>query len=170
MGNTWMPSLADRFRRWYDYEKSCNALVLEMLASVPEDRRSEPGYARAVGRMAHMLAARGRWLNRLGLATELPPLFPTYDDLADQVARTEAAWTEFLARLDDGALADTFEWTAADGKRLRWDMEGLLTQLFIHAPYHRGQIAQSVAELGGRAVDTDYVYWSKPTVIEPAAS
>jgi uncharacterized damage-inducible protein DinB len=46
----------------------------------------------------------------------------------------------------------------------------VLTQLFGHAWYHRGQIAQLVAELGGKAVDTDYIFWCKLTPIEPPAA
>ncbi|MFO0956130.1 MAG: DinB family protein [Isosphaeraceae bacterium] len=166
-----MKTLADRYRRWYEYEKGCNALALEMLASVPVDRREDPRFARAVGRMAHLVAARLRWLHRLGRWPDLPPIFPQdvgLDELAGQVAATEAAWTEFLADLDDESLSRPIEWAFPDGKRYRWDVEGLLTQMFIHAPYHRGQIAQSVQELGGRAVDTDYIFWCKLVPIETA--
>ena len=48
-----MKSLADRFRRWYEYERDCNAKSLEMLGSVPADRRSDPQFQKAVDRMAH---------------------------------------------------------------------------------------------------------------------
>jgi hypothetical protein len=35
-----MTSLADRFRRWYEYERDCNAKSLTMLASVPVERQA----------------------------------------------------------------------------------------------------------------------------------
>ena len=56
-----------------------------------------------------------------------------------------------------------------DGKRYRWDVEGILTQVSGHAWYHRGQIAQLVAALGGKAVDTDYILWCKLTPLDPPA-
>src|SRR5215468_9761514 len=98
-----MNSLADRFRRWYEYERDCNAKSLEMLASVPAERRSAPEFQKAVDRMAHLLAAR--------------------------VAKTEAAWVAYLEKLDERELARTLEWEAG-GKRYRWDIEGILTQVF----------------------------------------
>jgi uncharacterized damage-inducible protein DinB len=159
-----MNSLADRFRRWYDYERNCNAAVLAMLASVPVDRRGAPEFQKAVDKTAHLVAARRRWLHRLGHWPETPGLFPQgnkLDDLPKQVADTEAAWVAYLSRLDDADLAHEFEYAAADGKRYRWDVEGVLTQVFGHAWYHRGQIASLVAGLGGKAVDTDYVFWCK---------
>jgi uncharacterized damage-inducible protein DinB len=167
-----MKSLADRFRRWYEYERDCNAKSLEMLESVPAERRSAAEFQKAVDRMAHLLAARRRWLHRLGQLPEAPGLFPQGTKLADLpalVADTEAAWVAYLSRLDDGELARTLEWQAADGRRYRWDIEGVLTQTFGHAWYHRGQIAQLVAMLGGKAVDTDYVFWCKLAPLEPAS-
>jgi uncharacterized damage-inducible protein DinB len=159
-----MITLADRFRTWYDYERDCNAKSLTMLASVPEDRRSTPEFQKAVDRMAHLVAARRRWLHRLGGLAEAPVLFPEknkFADLGPQVADTESAWVAYLARLDDVELARELEWVAGDGHRYRWNVEGILTQTFGHAWYHRGQIAQLVASLGGVAVDTDYILWFK---------
>lgn len=160
-----MSSLADRFRTWYEYERNCNAVTLGMLASVPAEKRSSAEFQKAVDKMAHLVAARRRWLHRLGHWPETPsaafPQGQNLDDLPKQVADTEAAWVAFLSRLDDADLAREFEYAAMDGKRYRWDIEGVLTQTFGHAWYHRGQIASLVAGLGGKAVDTDYVFWCK---------
>src|SRR5262245_52656323 len=168
-----MNALADRFRRWYEYERDCNAKSLEMLASVPAERRAAAEFQKAVGRMAHLVAARRRWLHRLGHLAEMPPAFPqgtNLEDLPAQVADTEAAWVAYLGRLDDRELARTLEWQMPDGRRFRWDVEGVLTQTFGHAWYHRGQIAQLVALLGGQAVDTDYIFWCQLAPLDPPAS
>ena len=159
-----MQTLADRFRRWYKHECNSNAKALAMLESVPAERRQTPEYEKAVARMAHLVAARQRWLHRLGHWPESPGLFPSAPslvELAEKIARTEKAWTEYLAKLDDAELTRTLEWAALDGKRYRWDVEGILTQVNGHAWYHRGQIAQLVTGLGGKAVDTDYILWCK---------
>ncbi len=168
-----MTSLVDRFRRWYEYERDCNAKTLAMLESVPVEARATAEFQKAVDRMAHLVAARARWLHRLGHWPESPKVFPTgtnLTDLPDAIAKIEKAWVEYLGGLDDTALEREFEWVAPDGKRYRWDVEGVLTQVFGHAWYHRGQIAQLVAALGGKAVDTDYILWCKLTSIEEASA
>jgi uncharacterized damage-inducible protein DinB len=167
-----MKSLADRFRRWYDYERDCTAKSLEMLASVPAERCSAAEFQKAVDRLAHILAARRWWLHKLGHLPEAPRLFPqaiALDELPALNTATEAAWTAYLSRLDDGELSRTLEWTGKDGRQHRWQVEEVLTQLFGHAWYHRGQIAQLVAQLGGKAVDTDYILWCKVAPLDPAA-
>src|SRR5205085_10886522 len=63
VSETVMKTLADRFRRWYEYERDCNAKTLAMLASVPAERRTTPEFRKAVDRMAHLVAARQRWLH-----------------------------------------------------------------------------------------------------------
>jgi uncharacterized damage-inducible protein DinB len=163
-----MKTLADRFRRWYEYERDCNAKSLAMLESVPAERRDSPEFRKACDCLAHLCAARRRWLHRLGHLPEAPGLFPQGTELAALpalVAETEAPWVAYLEKLDECELARSLEWVAADGKRYRWDVEGVLTQTFGHAWYHRGQIAQLVAVLGGKTVDTDYIFWSKPATV-----
>jgi uncharacterized damage-inducible protein DinB len=140
-----------------------------MLDSVPVDRRAAAQFQKAVDRMAHLVAARQRWLQRLGHWPESPGLFPqgtALADLSSMVADTEAAWLAYLLKLDDEELSRELEWEVSDGRRYRWNVEGVLTQLFGHAWYHRGQIAQLVAGLGGKAVDSDYIFWCKLPPIE----
>lgn len=158
-----MNSLADRFRRWYEHERDSNAKTLAMLESVPADRRADPLFEKAVGKMAHLVAARRRWLARLGLSTELPEPFPKTPlaELPALVAAVEAKWTAYLATLNDAALAKTIEWEF-NGTKMRWNLEGLLTQTNGHAWYHRGQVAMLVSMLGGTMVDTDYIFFAKP--------
>ncbi len=161
-------TMTDRFRHWYNHERDANAKCLAMLASVPEENRSHPYYQRALDKMAHLVSARHRWLHRIGVLPAQPELFPQGTKLSDLPALVESienAWVQFLNTLDDSQLGRKFEYTAMDGKRLRWDLEGALTQTNGHAWYHRGQIAMLVAELGGKAVDTDYVFFHRPEVV-----
>jgi uncharacterized damage-inducible protein DinB len=156
-------SLPDRFRNWYAYERDCNAKTLAMLESVPAEQRSSPAFQRAIDKMAHLIAARQNWLYRLGAWPENPKTFwptgTTLADLAPRLKAIEEAWTAYLAKLDDTSILREFEFTATNGDRWRWNVLDLLTQVFGHAWYHRGQIATIVKDLGGKAVDTDYIYW-----------
>ena len=162
-----MQSLADRFRRWYEHERDSNEKIIAMLESVPDEKRSDPLFQKALDKMAHLVAARRRWLGRLGVATEMPDAFPKGNlaELPALVAAVESAWVGYLGTLDDVALAKKMEWVY-NGQKLRWDLEGILTQVNGHAWYHRGQVAMLVAMLGGKAVDTDYIFFCKPEKLD----
>lgn len=162
-------SLAERFRHWYAYERDCNAKAVQMLQSVPPSARGSASFARALGKMAHLVAARHMWLWRLGAAADRPTgPFPTMtlDELPAAIKAVEERWTAYLARLTDADLQQDFDYAASDGRRYRWQLLELLTQVFGHAWYHRGQIAMLVHDLGGVALDTDYIFWQRPAALE----
>jgi uncharacterized damage-inducible protein DinB len=168
-GNAPRPSFVERFRLWYAYERDCNAKVIGMLESVPAANRSSPQFARAVGKAAHLVAARHMWLFRLGVCRDKPDdWFPgtTLEQLPTATADIERRWTEYLQSLTEEDVLGNFEWTGGDGARRRWPLIDLLTQVFGHAWYHRGQIAMLVKDLGGESVDADYIFWNRPEVVE----
>lgn len=165
-----MPSMSDRFRRWFDYEKDSHAKVLASLQAVPAHLRDSQEYEKAVSLLAHLVLARWLWLVRLGVAppekapSEPEAFFPrdvAVTDLPGQVAEMEEAWEAFLARLDDAEVSRVFEYRALDGAGFRNTIEDILTQLFGHSLYHRGQIALLLRGLGAEPAVTDFVYWTR---------
>lgn len=163
------PSPVLRFRLFYEYERDCNAKIVAMLGSVPEASRSLPQFARAVGKAAHLVAARHMWLNRLGVCADKPEgWFPptAFEQLPAAFAGVEQRWAAHLGSLTDRDVLAEVAWTGQDGKRRRYPLIDLLTQVFGHAWYHRGQIAMLVKDLGGTPIDTDYIFWNRPTVVD----
>src|SRR5438128_1896644 len=54
-------ALAERFQRWFEYERDAHAKVLRSLESVPAERRSAAEFRRAVPILANGAAARKPW-------------------------------------------------------------------------------------------------------------
>jgi uncharacterized damage-inducible protein DinB len=160
--------LIERYRRWYEYERDCNAKVLASLRAVPESAHQTEGYAKARMLLAHMVAARQMWLVRMGVAGERPKeFFPEgvpISELELRVAAVERAWSEYLERLDDAALDRVFEYRSLDGGGFTNRVEDILTQLFGHAWYHRGQIADWLRTIGATPATTDFVFWAREPV------
>ena len=74
-------------------------------------------------------------------------------------AALESQWTDYLARLDEGRLAQDFTFTESNGESFSLPIEVQIVQLIGHSAYHRGQVALLVDQLGGETVDTDYADW-----------
>lgn len=158
-------ALIDRFRRWFEYERDAHAKVLASLETVPEDRRSDPEFHRALAIFGHIVVARRAWLGRLGMtppfAGGLLPAEVDLNQLGDDWRDAERLWTDALAVLDDSALDRVVEYQSYDGNRFRNTVEEILTQLFGHSWYHRGQIAMLVRASGGQPAATDLIYWCR---------
>jgi hypothetical protein len=74
-----------------------------MLESIPQSARSSPDFARAVGKMAHLVAARHFWLFRLGQCPDRPQSwFPqtSLDQLPAAVNDIERRWESYLGEVD----------------------------------------------------------------------
>jgi uncharacterized damage-inducible protein DinB len=157
--------LADRFRRWFDYEQDAHSKTLASLAAVPEELRAKPEYGKAVSLLAHLVAARRMWLFRLGESDYQPqesfPQGMTLDQLKREVDEMHRLWAAYLARLGDAEIVKPFEYTSSDAGRMRNTLDDVLTQLFGHSNYHRGQIAQLVRMIGAQPATTDYIYWCR---------
>jgi uncharacterized damage-inducible protein DinB len=167
----------------FEYERDSHAQVLAALMRVSEAGRTSEGYRKALTLMAHICAARRLWLVRFGAlagASGVPAdfapravadFFPadvTLMDVSARVAETQEVWARFLAGLTDEALARTFEYQSLEGPRFRNTVEDILTQLFGHSLYHRGQIAQLLRSIGAQPATTDFVFWAREPVADSA--
>jgi uncharacterized damage-inducible protein DinB len=162
--------LADRFRKWFEYERDAHDKVVRSLESVPADRRDSPEYQKAVSWLAHLAMARRVWLERLGLIPHVAhTMFPDKADLAQVVAdqrEVQELWSHYLSTLSDGELARTIEYKSLDAGGFRSRLEDILAQLFGHSCYHRGQIATLVRAAGGEPAVTDFIFWCREPLAE----
>jgi uncharacterized damage-inducible protein DinB len=165
-----MPSMPERYRRWFEYEKDSHAQVLASLKAVPEPLRGSEAYQKALSLMAHLVLARWLWLFRFGAAPKervpdrAEDFFPrgvSFEELPGRIAEMERAWESYLERLDEAETSRVFEYESLEGKPFRNSVEDILTQLFGHSWYHRGQIAQLVRGLGAEPAATDFVFWAR---------
>ncbi len=133
-----------------------------------DGQRSSSLFQKAVDLFAHLMAARRMWLFRFGAASESPrELFPQgiqVETLEAAMAEMNAAWAAYLNRLDETELARVFEYRSWDGTRYRNSIEDILTQLFGHSWYHRGQIALLLRSSGAEPAVTDFVFWCREAV------
>ena len=166
-----MTTLADRYRRWFAYERDAHEKTLLSLGTVAAERRSDPAFRKALSLVGHLVAARQLWLHRFGVRPNAPAtsaeFFPenlTLDELSSRLRDMHQEWAGYLAGLDETELSRVFEYRALEGDRFRNRVEDIVTQLFGHSWYHRGQIAALVRELGGKPAVTDYVFWVREPV------
>lgn len=159
---------AELYQRAFAHESWANHSMLKMLAGVPQERRSDPRFARAVNIAAHMCRARNQFIDCFtGRNIELGNPFVTDADLASleaQFTEMETAWKRYLAGLDEPTLEGSFVF-ADGGQKWRMSLDAQMFQLAGHAAYHRGQVVLLVDQLGGETFDTDYIEWF--TVVFP---
>jgi uncharacterized damage-inducible protein DinB len=160
-------NLINHYRRWFDYEKDSHTRTIASLHAVPMELREGEAFRKAVYLISHIVAARRMWLFRFGVGAKNAELFPehvTLEEVTSQTSEMEELWTKYLLGMDDADLERVFEYKSYEGPRFRNTIDEILTQLFGHSWYHRGQIAQLVRSLGAEPAVTDFVFWAREPV------
>jgi len=159
--------MIEQYRRWFTYERDVHRLTLDSLTRLTDSQKETASFQKAVDLLAHVIAARRMWLFRFGVTTDPIELFPRevrIETLTALLEQMESDWDRYLATITDEDLDRLFEYTSYEGKRFRNSIGDILTQLFGHSWYHRGQIAALVRSLGGEPAVTDFVYWAREAI------
>lgn len=154
----------DRCSRWLAYERYCARAVVEALRRVPEARRREPPYQRAVTLLGHLAAALEVWLARVENRQASIELFPTdlsLEEAEHRIGQILDRWEDLLAQLNHEELERTVRYQTTSGVWYDNTLEEIITHLFGHGTYHRGQIALLVRQLGGESAVTDFIVWAR---------
>lgn len=163
-------NMADRYRKWFEYEKDSYEKVLASFETVSEDARGSKEFQKAVMWLGHLIAARNLWLFRFGVKDSAPTLeefFPenlSLEEVKSRLNEMQQMWTEYLSTLDENEIERAFEYQSMEGDLYRNTVDDILTQLHGHSLYHRGHISSLIRAIGGTPVETDYVFWTRETV------
>ncbi len=152
------------FHAMLRYESEANLLVLRSLDEIAAPRKEDPAFGRALGIFAHMQIARRVWLGRLESNPHKPDeWFPRWntDRLRFEARDLNRLWESYLHHLPAGGLDATLDYTSSEGKGFTSTVSDILTHVFNHSTYHRGQIAMLVTECGGQRAVTDYIVFTR---------
>ncbi len=153
-------------RRLYAYTRWANAHMLDACATLDAEslvRDMDTSFGSVLGTLEHLFGADWIWLERWN--GRIPSGFPakgthgTVDSLRAAWTMLEDERTRFLSTLDEAKLAEPLRYRNTRGDAFAYPLGQLLMHVSNHATYHRGQVMQSVRQLGGTVKTTDYLYW-----------
>ena len=157
-----------RYKDWFEYEKDAHSKTIASLLAVPKEKRKTKNFQKAVDLFAHIIGARIMWLYRLGFLKGKPKnLFPAnvnVDDISSMADKMYSLWDKYFNELNEKELNRVFEYKSTEDLWYTNKVEEILTQLFGHSWYHRGQIAMLVRMIGGTPAETDYVYLTRKPI------
>ena len=119
--------------------------------------------------LAHILAATSVWLSRIDGSKSPVPTWPklTLDESEQLLEENVKGFKPVLANLSSAGLQKPVTYKNSAGDQFTSTVEDMLTQVFTHASYHRGQIAAQVRAAGGTPNPTDYIAYIRGS---PAAT
>lgn len=140
------------FHRLVDHAAWANARTLGAL---------DPGVERL---FAHVLETERIYLERMRGEDPWPQDFwpeLSPDARAALAAELPTRYHAFLDGLADDGLASRVRYRNSRGTEFHTSIADLLTHLFMHGAYHRGQIATAIRLAGGEPVATDFIVFTR---------
>jgi uncharacterized damage-inducible protein DinB len=119
--------------------------------------------AHALELFAHVVAAEHVWLCRMLVVAPKHPVWPTLSiaECDALMNANHAGYAQLFEELDDGALAEAVTYRNSAGREFTSTVEEMLTQVVMHAAYHRGQIAALVRAAGDEPQPTDFIAFAR---------
>jgi uncharacterized damage-inducible protein DinB len=116
---------------------------------------------KALRAFTHLLIAEREWLLRLKENKDTTG-FDFWQELTHMEVKTLAsenseAYKELIESLTDDELGSVAVYKNSKGIEYRTLFKDILTHVFLHSAYHRGQVALAMREAGGVPAYTDYI-------------
>jgi uncharacterized damage-inducible protein DinB len=153
--------LLEHYRQLAKYDEWANREVIGSF------RAGDPT-AGALKLMAHIVAAEHLWLARLQAGTSPFPVWPelTVEQSEEQLARLAETWREFLAADLPRLLDRLVPYKNSKGEFYESRVRDILTHVFMHSAYHRGQIASEMRQAGRVPAYTDFIHGVRQGLVE----
>ena len=149
------------YKKLLAYETWANqevAAALLRVANPPE---------RALRIMAHIIGASWLWYSRLVAQPSPVTVWPDFDldALPMELNKVHQVWERHLATLSPPQLNEAIEYVNSKGERWTSTIDEVLTHLFMHSAYHRGQIAALLRTSNHEPAYTDYIHAARQKLI-----
>jgi uncharacterized damage-inducible protein DinB len=152
--------LIEHYRQLARYDGWANLEVVRSL------RASGTPPAKSVKWLAHIVAAEYVWLTRLRSEPQPLPVWPelSLEQSEEEFKKLAAAWPAFLAagRQLEGAVS----YKNSKGEPWTNSVADILTHVFMHSAYHRGQIAADMRQAGHTPAYTDFIHGVRQGLVE----
>lgn len=152
-------------RQFLAYNGWANRQAIEAF----DTQDSDKNLSSEVGRLlSHLLLAEREWFARLDGKDSTgfdfwQPL--SIEDCRKLHARNDEDYTQLLATLSsDDNLNRTVSYTNSKGVSYQNTIREVLTHVFNHSTYHRGQVAVAMRANGATPAYTDYIAFVRETV------
>lgn len=147
-------NLSEHYEQLRRYDVWANR---EIIASL-QKQASPP--ARCTQLLAHIIGAEYVWLARLNQSAPPVAVWPemTLPQCEEHIGQLDNIWTEYCAKHLPAGLEDSITYKNSKGEPWSSRVQDVLTHVFLHSAYHRGQIASEMRRAGYTPAYTDFIH------------
>lgn len=147
-------TLSEHYEQLRKYDIWANREIAASLKNLPSP------LVRCTQLLAHIAGAEYVWLARLDMGSPPVAVWPelTLAECDLHVQQLGNIWTEFFSKRLPGGLEDLITYKNSKGEPWSSRVQDVLTHVFLHSAYHRGQIATEMRRAGHTPAYTDFIH------------
>ena len=152
--------LEQHYRQLTSYDEWANLEVITALRAAGRPLERSRKLA------AHIVAAEYVWLTRIRQTSSPYPVWPdlTLDECGRELPFLAKGWRELL--LEGDVLDRSIHYRNSKAEVYDSLVRDILTHVFMHSAYHRGQIAGDMRQNGVTPVYTDFIHGVRQGLVE----
>ena len=154
-----------------DYNYWANGLIMKNAEKLTDEEFTQEngsGLDSVRNILTHIMLAEWLWLDRMQgksrILDEFKKFFrldryPTIKECYDDWFDIELRMRDFLAKMPEAQLVQTFDYARSDGSELEDRYIDIFMQLAMHGMQHRAELAVILTDLGHSPGNLDFIYF-----------
>ncbi|MBK8310230.1 MAG: hypothetical protein IPL04_04345 [Chitinophagaceae bacterium] len=143
--------------------------IMDAVLSIPVEKQKAEipsSFSSLEKTILHMWDAESIWWQRMKLHERL--MIPSENfkgttvEAVNGLLSQSALWEAWVNNVSDNMLQHVFEFRNKKGDQIKMPIWQMLTHIFNHGTYHRGQLVNMLRQLGVKKIpQTDFSLWSR---------
>ena len=143
--------------------------IMDAVLSIPVEKQKAEmpsSFSNLEKTILHMWDAESIWWQRMKLHERL--MIPSENfkgttvEAVNGLLSQSALWEAWVNNVSDNMLEHVFEFRNKKGDQIKMPIWQMLTHIFNHGTYHRGQLVNMLRQLGVKKIpQTDFSLWSR---------
>ena len=143
--------------------------IMDAVLSIPVEKQKAEipsSFSSLEKTILHMWDAESIWWQRMKLHERL--MIPSENfkgttvEAVNGLLSQSALWEGWVNNVSDNMLEHVFEFRNKKGDQIKMPIWQMLTHIFNHGTYHRGQLVNMLRQLGVKKIpQTDFSLWSR---------
>ncbi len=162
--------MQELFRKLADYNHWANRQLVECMLALPEEdwtKELPSSFRGLMPTLVHIWDAESIWWQRVRMHDQLlvpsREFHPDFRGACNGWLEQSRLWVAYCAHsLNKASLVSNLQYRNTQGNAFSQPLWQVLTHIFNHATYHRGQLVTIMRQLGVEKIpQTDFIYFAK---------
>lgn len=151
------------------YNIWANQLLLSAIEALPEEQQKaevKSSFSSLYHTALHMWSAESIWWQRIKLQERIIPPAENFNgdmhDVASGLLQQNRQWQDWVVNAQEHMLQHEFIYYNSKKEKFKQPVYQVLTHLFNHGTYHRGQLVNMLRQSGiDKIPSTDFILWTR---------